>query len=144
MDLHKKLLGQALVCTNGRIEEAEDLVQDTLLKGLLQPSPPCLKWHRITLKRKAINATRNAKGQRGTLRVHGQELYRLPELDKGLALQSLWEAVRGLPERERKVTELYYDQERNTTEISRDLGMPLGTVCKTLFNARNLLKGVLT
>jgi RNA polymerase sigma-70 factor (ECF subfamily) len=50
--------------------------------------------------------------------------------------RALWQAVAGLPERERRCITLYYQDERSVEEVAEMLGLPANTVKTHLHRAR--------
>lgn len=56
----------------------------------------------------------------------------------------LWQLVEALPERQRQVVTLYYQDERSTDEVAQMLGLPVNTVKTHLHRARARLAAALT
>jgi len=56
----------------------------------------------------------------------------------------LWRLVEALPERQRQVVTLYYQDERSTDEVAQMLGLPVNTVKTHLHRARARLATALT
>ncbi len=72
--------------------------------------------------------------------AEGEEQGPLPELQKEGFKQSLAEAIANLPERERLVMSLYYDDEFNLREIGEILGVSEARVCQIHGQALNRLR----
>ena len=56
----------------------------------------------------------------------------------------LWQAVQGLPVRQRVVLVLRFYEDRTEAEVAQLLGLSVGTVKSRLFKARRELRRVLT
>jgi len=72
--------------------------------------------------------------------VNAEEKGPLPELQKLRFKESLAEAIAALPERERLVMSLYYDDEFNLREIGEILGVSEARVCQIHGQALNRLR----
>jgi RNA polymerase sigma-70 factor (ECF subfamily) len=92
--------------------------------------------------RVAINESRSRFRRRAVERRRGHEVA-LPEVVHDPDISSgpaLWEAVRGLGERERTLIALRYVADLSQPEIAELLGIPPGTVASGLHRARQQLE----
>ena len=64
-------------------------------------------------------------------------------LDRSRMMAALAESIAGLPERERLVLSLYYEQELNMEEVGAVLGLDKSTVCRVHGRALLMLRDVL-
>jgi len=126
----------------GSIDDAEDLVQDTMVKALL-------RWDRVSrLQRPGgwchhvlVNACRSWFRRR---RTRSQWLARQRRVEPSSAAPStetlvFWSAVRELPERPRIAVALFYAGEHTIAEIAAILKAPEGTIRSDLTRARVFL-----
>lgn len=130
----------------GRMNDADDLVQDTMVKALVN-------WRRVRrLERpggwchKVLqNVCRNWSRRR---RVEARFLARQPHRERhvngpsGDAL-AFCQAIHRLPTRPRSVVALYYVGEHSVAEVASILGVPEGTVRSDLSRARVVLRAEL-
>jgi RNA polymerase sigma factor FliA len=65
------------------------------------------------------------------------------EIDRGRMMSALAESIAALPEREKLVLSLYYEQELNMEEVGNVLGLDKSTVCRTHGRALLMLRDVL-
>jgi RNA polymerase sigma-70 factor, ECF subfamily len=126
----------------GSIDDAEDLVQDTMVKALL-------RWDRVgRLQRPGgwchhvlINACRSWFRRR---RTRSQFIARQRREEPWSGRPSpdslvFWAAVRDLPERPRQAVALYYAGDHSVAEVAEILKVPEGTIRSDLSRARVVL-----
>jgi RNA polymerase sigma factor for flagellar operon FliA len=65
------------------------------------------------------------------------------EIDRGRMMTALAESIASLPEREKLVLSLYYEQELNMEEVGNVLGLDKSTVCRAHGRALLMLRDVL-
>lgn len=138
--------------------EAEDLVQDTLLKAYrsfhqFEPGTNCRAWLMRILRNTFINRYRRRRKERDIL--GRQETGVLPQTLVSTAVQKhghpearlvrnglsdpVEEALNGLPAAFREVVVLADLENRSYKEIAAKMGTPMGTVMSRLFRGRKLL-----
>lgn len=125
-----------------RLDEAEDVLQDTLLQ-YLQKAPPfsSAEHEKAWLLRVAANLSKNRLSY---WRRHPQEELSdlLPGESEDPALAAVWDCVKALPPKYRAVIHLYYYEQYNTAEIARLLGKKESTVRSLLARGRVLLRDI--
>jgi RNA polymerase sigma-70 factor (ECF subfamily) len=139
------LVGVAGALT-GSIDDAEDMVQDTLLKTFVRWDRVCSYehpqgWaHRVLVnrctgwwRRKRTEAAYLARLRREEAIVAGPSP----------AAIAFWEAVRRLPARHQQVVALYYAADLPVDEVAAILTVPPGTVRSDLTRARAALAELL-
>lgn len=121
---------------------AEDVLQDTLVQFLrTQPMFNGPEHEKAWLMRVAVNVSKNL--------LKSQRIRRADELDDQLigeddeSLSYVWEAVRDLPEPQREVIHLYYQEGYTSREIAQILDRSESTVRSDLARGRSNLKEVL-
>jgi RNA polymerase sigma factor (sigma-70 family) len=125
--------------------DAEDAAQQAMLeacqkwKEIRTPSP----WVRKVAIRAYLKAARTVKRTFPLMEAQADR----PVMDPDLAIfheeqQQVMTLIRQLPEEQRKVTALYYDNV-GTDEIARLLGKPEATVRSLLRHARNRIREVM-
>ena len=123
-----------------RRDEAEDVLQDTLLQ-YLQKAPPfsSAEHEKAWLLRVAANLSKNRLSY---WRRHPQEELSdlLPAENEDPRLEEVWDSVKALPPKYRVVVHLYYYEQYTTVEIARLLGKKESTVRSLLARARGLLR----
>lgn len=150
---HNKLYRMAyLICNNHA--DSEDVVQETFLKcylnrGKLKDSACFDSWLCQILIRTAWKIGKASKREEPVEELWKQEVsegYEADPLDQLLASQQreiVWEAVRGLPIKQRTTVVLYYYNQLTTKEVARAMGCLEGTVKSRLHAARRNLEGKL-
>ncbi len=121
-------------------EEAEDLVQETLLSavasiGQLRQPDMAAAWLLRILRRKWYDALRRGPRARAAVGPEpaAPEAPRPPD-------ETLRAALRALPSEERRILELRYFESRTSAEIGRLLGKPPGSIRSSLFYALRRLE----
>ena len=123
-----------------RRDEAEDVLQDTLLQ-YLQKAPPfsSAEHEKAWLLRVAANLSKNRLSY---WKRHPQEELSdlLPGESEDPQLSAVWDCVTALPPKYRAVVHLYYYEQYTTVEIAGLLGTKESTVRSLLTRARGLLR----
>lgn len=123
-----------------RRDEAEDVLQDTLLQ-YLQKAPPfsSAEHEKAWLLRVAANLSKNKLSY---WKRHPQEELSdlLPGESGDPQLSAVWDCVKALPPKYRAVVHLYYYEQYTTVEIAGLLGKKESTVRSLLARARGLLR----
>ncbi len=124
------------------MSDAEDILQETLIK-FIQSAPEFKdeNHEKAWLITVASNLSKN--------KIKYNKIREADELDEGLVakneedLSFVWEAVKSLPEKQREVIHLFYQEGYSTTEISGILDRKESTVRSDLLRARKQLKKIL-
>src|SRR6185295_6708587 len=74
-------------------------------------------------------------------RAHEKDAQKI--LEQTELAQTLFKAIRRLTENQRMVVTLFYLEQQSQTDIGRFLGVPVTTVAKRLYSARERLRGEL-
>lgn len=115
----------------GNWSEAEDLAQDALARTYRQWSQlrrgehPSAYARQVLVNRYRSLLRRALVETRHAWQTHAAEGY---QPDLGEDAMMLWAAVERLPQRQRAVLVLRYQQDLPEAEVARLLGLPLGTV----------------
>ena len=141
---HSQAVYRLAYVRTGSREDAEDIVQETLLR-LVRAEPELLDsaHQRAWLLRVAANCVtdlRRSAWKRHTRPLEDARDLPAPDEPEGGVL----EAVLTLPERYRTVVHLYYYEDLSTAEIAQVLGIRRGAVTTRLSRARAMLRDVLT
>lgn len=122
--------------------DAEEILQESLIQFLkTAPQLENERHEKAWLLQVAGNLSKN--------RIAYNRIRRTDELDETLAaeeredLSFVWEAVKGLPVRDREVIHLFYYEGFSTGEIARILGQKETTVRSRLMRGREKLRQVL-
>jgi len=122
--------------------EAEDVLQDTLIRVLdANPEFENEAHEKAYLLTAAANVAKN--------RIEYNRRRETDELNEELVseeredLAFVWDAVKKLPEQQREVVHLFYQEGYKTAEIAKILGRKESTVRSDLKRAREQLKNVL-
>jgi RNA polymerase sigma-70 factor (ECF subfamily) len=152
---HLRTLREAARRLTGSIDEADDLVQDAVMRAWtfwerFEPGSNSRAWlHRI-LVNTFINAYRKRRRERDLYRAAAEEtrrehttvsLLRQSERD-GLG-DEVGAALRALPNEFRAVVELVDLHDLSYREVASELGCPIGTVMSRLHRGRKQLHGLL-
>lgn len=123
---------------------AEEVVMEALVKTFSG-------WMRIKdldkseayLKRAVVNGCRSKIRRKSiesraavVLRSQAQTASAMPEPDRSDTRREVWQAIRGLPERQRAAVVLFYYEDLPEAEIADILQCSVGTVKSQLFKAR--------
>lgn len=122
--------------------DAEEILQESLIQFLkIAPRLENERHEKAWLLQVAGNLSKN--------RITYNRIRRADELNETLAaeeredLSFVWEAVKGLPVRDREVIHLFYYEGFSTGEIARILGQKEATVRSRLMRGREKLRQVL-
>jgi RNA polymerase sigma-70 factor (ECF subfamily) len=139
------LVGVATALT-GSVDDAEDVVQDTMLKAFV-------RWDRISgyehpqgwAHRVLVNRCVGWWRRRRTEARYLAGLRRQEQATPGPSIEALafWQAVRRLPQRHQQVVALYYAGDLTVDEVAGVLSVPPGTVRSDLTRARAALATLL-
>ena len=141
----------------GRAGMAEDLAQETLLRGfrslktLVEPSKfgawlqgianrACLDWLKAKERTTVTFSSMGLDGRHPEELARGRASAGEPELDREDELRKLMEKVESLGEEYREVLMLFYYQDLKYREIAQILGVSAATVNARLTRARVLLR----
>ena len=131
--------------------DAEDVVQETVLRAMkarggFRGDSSFLTWIYVILTRvaTAANQRRARKVPAGARPLSPEPL---PPVDAALIedemARRMIDAIRQLPQRQREMVTLHYLDERPYRDIAEALGVSIGTVKATLFNAKQSLREAL-
>ena len=123
-------------------QDAEDILQDALVQFLrANPRLNDAKHEKAWLLRVTANLSKN--------RLKSRRVRQHDELDDQLAAEQdpdlafVWEAVKQLPENQREVIHLFYQEGYSTRETARILDRNESTVRSDLSRGRDNLRGIL-
>lgn len=157
LPLRQELYAQAMRLTRNE-RDAEDLVQDTMLKALaawssFRPDSNCRSWCYRILTNTFITGFRRRCTEQRALRQTPEELRRMTSSATRRAAESPEAAVTNagfgdevvaalgaLSPEFREVLMLHHVQGRSYKEIGRITGSPLGTVMSRLHRARQAMR----
>ena len=136
-----------LLC--GDEAEAEDLVQDALVRAfsrpLRTPEPAAAEAYvRVIITNRFIDLARRKAPRRraASLLERGRDV---PDPAEGVALRTdLASALSVLTPRQRACVVLYYYEDLSTPQVARVLNCSEGTVKRHLHDARSVLHGLLS
>ena len=128
------------------MEDAEDILQETLIKFVTaKPVFENEKHRKAWLLTVAANLAKN--------RIEYNRVRSSEELNEEIAgaapeeededLSFVWEAVKSLPDNQREVIHLFYQEGYKTAEIAKILGRKESTIRSDLKRAREKLKEIL-
>lgn len=128
------------------MEDAEDILQETLIKYVMtKPVFENEKHRKAWLLTVAANLAKN--------RIEYNRVRSSEELNEEIAgaapeeeeddLSYVWEAVKKLPDNQREVIHLFYQEGYKTAEIANILGRKEATIRSDLKRARDKLKEIL-
>jgi RNA polymerase sigma-70 factor (ECF subfamily) len=152
---HIPNLREAARRLTGSIDEAEDLVQDAVMRAWtfwdrFEPGSNSRAWlHRI-LVNTFINAYRKQRRERELFRAASEESRReiqtvsqLRQAEREGLGDEIGAALNTLPQEFRAVVEMVDLRDFSYREVASELGCPIGTVMSRLHRARKQLHGVL-
>jgi len=138
-----RLVGQLFAMT-GDLGEAEDALQEAYIRAWQQwpkigayESPEA--WVRTVAFRLCVNAWWKARNRLTAHRRAAPRSEAGPEPELGPNLLALVQALRQLPERQRRVLVLHYVADLSVDQITHETGMPPGTVKSDLSRGRKAL-----
>ena len=119
------------------MDEAEDILQETLIKILeVNLDSDDEEYIKAYFLRTASNIAKN--------HISANKRHETDELNEEKAdLSFVWEAVKELPDTQRDVIHLFYEEGYQTAEIAEILGRKEATVRSDLKRARERLKTIL-
>ena len=132
----------------GKRDEAEDLVQETLLQALesfhrFKPGTNCSAWLISILRH--VRSNRQRALSRASLvndvddRIAGTVPF-VPPVPQGLTDEEVLAALRRIPQEHQEVILLCDVEELTYKEIAAALAIPMGTVMSRLHRGRELLR----
>lgn len=138
-----RLVGQLFAMT-GDLGEAEDALQEAYIRAWQQwpkiggyENPE--GWVRSVAFKLCVNAWWKTRNRLTAHRRAAPRSEASPEPELGPNLLALVRALRQLPERQRRVLVLHYVADLSVEQITRDTGMPAGTVKSYLSRGRTAL-----
>jgi RNA polymerase sigma-70 factor (ECF subfamily) len=153
---HLRTLREAARRLTGSIDEADDLVQDAVMRAWtfwerFEPGSNSRAWlHRI-LVNTFINAYRKRRRERDLYRAAAEETRREQTTVAGLRQaerdglgDEVGAALKALPTEFRAVVELVDLHDLSYREVASELGCPIGTVMSRLHRGRKQLHGLLS
>jgi len=127
---------------------ADDLVQDTLERAmnkfhLWRPGSDLRAWLFAIMHNVYVNQLRSRAARPETALDEGDLLAQgVPDADR-LEIRDMQTAIAALPAEQREVILLVALEQLSYAEVSRALGIPMGTVMSRLFRARERLRAQL-
>ena len=142
VDRHENTLFRAALAILGDVQEAEDAVQDTLLRYLeKRPEFRDREHEKAWLLKVAANRCKSVL--RARLRHPAVELLDVYPAPDGDGSRELMEAILSLPANQRAAVHLFYYEGYSSEEIAAILGQRPGTVRSHLSRARESLRNYL-
>ena len=139
VDRHENTLFRAALAILGDVQEAEDAVQDTLLRYLeKRPEFRDREHEKAWLLKVAANRCKSVL--RARLRHPAVELLDVYPAPDGDGSRELMEAILSLPANQRAAVHLHYYEGYTSQEIGVILGQRPGTVRSHLSRARDALR----
>lgn len=128
---------------------AEDLAQEVFLQlyqalASIESAPHLTHWLRRVTVHRCIDHSRKKHFRRELPLNETHEIAAAAARADSFLSQRLQETVAALPEKQRLVVVLRYQEQMNLAEIAELLNMPLNTVKSTLYRALEGLRGKLT
>lgn len=138
-----RLVGQLFAMT-GDLGEAEDALQEAYIRAWQQwPKIGAYEnpegWVRSVAFKLCVNAWWKTRNRLTAHRRAAPRSEVSPEPELGPNLLALVQALRQLPEKQRRVLVLHYVADLSVEQISRETGMPAGTVKSYLSRGRTAL-----
>lgn len=156
---HRSLMFRVALKMTGSPSEADDLVQETLLRayrsyGRLRPDSKVRPWLMRILHNTFVSDWRRKKRERNVLQpgvcehdapwVLPRKLAEAPDIKAKNGLgDEVVSALNEIPDQYRSCVVLVDIQDKTYKEAADLLGRPLGTVMSRLYRGRRLLKGKL-
>ena len=146
----RPLLGYTLRLTNGDLQRAEDVVQETLLRAWRNPaaferSPDAVRpWLFTVARHIAVDAYRARRARPPEAGPDGLEVIPVDDdIDRALEVWQVTDAIAGLSLDHRRVLVETYYRGRSVAEAAAELGVPAGTVKSRTYYALRALKLIL-
>ena len=148
IDLHGNAILRLALSYLHNKEDAEDILQETLIKFVtVRPNFESEAHRKAWLMRVASNLAKNRidyNKVRDTMELNEEIAGEVQEdLDKGEEYKAIWDAVRSLPVHQREAIHLFYQEGYSTSEIAEITGRREATVRSDLKRARDKLKELL-
>ena len=148
IDLHGNAILRLALSYLHNKEDAEDILQETLIKFVtVRPNFESEAHRKAWLMRVASNLAKNRidyNKVRDTMELNEEIAGEVQEdLDKGEEYKAIWDAVRSLPVHQREAIHLFYQEGYSTSEIAVITGRREATVRSDLKRARDKLKELL-
>jgi len=133
-------------------QEAEDLVQDTLMHALrsfdrFTPGTNCRAWL-VTILHNVRSNRRRARFRRQAIEAHAdwsaETVAFVPPVPLHITDEDILAALKGIPEPYQDIILLCDVEELSYKEIAAALNIPIGTVMSRLHRGRALLRKALT
>jgi len=131
--------------------DVEDVLQETMLRAFnaypsFRGGSSFLTWAYTILAR--VAQARNLSAARCIPEAYAlSQPEHLPPVDRAIVMDEehrcLIDAIRALPERQREMVTLHFLQEVSYDEIAQALGVTVGTVKATVFQAKATLRSTL-
>ncbi|MBO2444765.1 sigma-70 family RNA polymerase sigma factor [Actinomadura nitritigenes] len=141
------LLGYVLRLTGGDRLQAEDVVQETLLRAWRHPDAlagrPVRPWLFTVARNLVVDAHRAKRARPPETGIDEQVMATLPgsdDIDRALESWTVAEALAALTPPHRAVLVETYYRGRSVAEAAKALGIPAGTVKSRTFYALRALK----
>ena len=148
IDLHGNAILRLALSYLHNKEDAEDILQETLIKFVtVRPNFESEAHRKAWLMRVASNLAKNRidyNKVRDTMELNKEIAGEVQEdLDHGEEYKAIWDAVRSLPVHQREAIHLFYQEGYSTSEIAEITGRREATVRSDLKRARDKLKELL-
>ena len=148
IDLHGNAILRLALSYLHNKEDAEDILQETLIKFVtVRPNFESEAHRKAWLMRVASNLAKNRidyNKVRDTMELNEEIAGEVQEdLDSGEEYKAIWDAVRSLPVHQREAIHLFYQEGYSTAEIAEITGRREATVRSDLKRARDKLKELL-
>lgn len=148
LDLHGNSILRLAVSYLHNKEDAEDILQETMIKFVtVRPNFETEAHRKAWLMRVASNLAKNRidyNKVRDTMELNEEIAGEVQEdLDKGDEYKAIWDAVMCLPVHQREAIHLFYQEGYSTSEIAVLTGRREATVRSDLKRARDKLKELL-
>jgi len=147
-DLHGNAILRLAISYLHNKEDAEDILQETLIKFVtVRPVFESEAHRKAWLMRVSSNLAKNRidyNKVRDTMELNEEIAGEVQaELDNGDEYKAIWEAVKSLPVHQREAIHLFYQEGYSTSEIATIMGRREATVRSDLKRARDKLRELL-
>ena len=150
---HRRMLAYLLRVLGGRVEEAEEALDDTFYAAwrgarTFRGGSRVSSWLFGIAYRKGLKTLERHRRRREVPAEEGAAEPSAPDsprrdLERQELARAVAAALAGLPREQRRVVELTYYRGLSYPEISELLGVPVGTVKTRMFHARRRLRALL-